>query len=231
MDKPLEKVVANYLHEHPDFLVENRDLLININLPHDVSGNIISLIEHQTRIQREEIHRLRTTIGRLEQQSENFYRVLRTIHKISKLFMTGEPVQESADNFRRELKTEFDADETRLLIFMQKPFPDLLENSGVIATTTNDKRKTFFLEVFNRKKALCGILQEELMVLLFGKGSNVLYSTILYPLTTDSSWTGLVAIASNQHDRYQQGPETELFTLFCDLFSYSLTPVINKSVN
>lgn len=225
MDETLKEQMIEHLNSHPDFLLKNKELLSELLLPHPVvdrsTGNVVSLVEVQTRIQRDEIHDLKDILKVQTTDSKHLHESLQSIRENLACFLEPQPLAETCEIFYRILKYNFSATVIKCVLFMQSPFPAVLETSGLLVADKNDKRKKFLLEVFHRGKPLCGVLQEEIMTLLFGEDSYALSSTVLYPIRVEQD-DALIALASCERDRYGLGSELELMCLLCDLFARTI---------
>jgi uncharacterized protein YigA (DUF484 family) len=58
VEEPTREQVVEYLRNHPDFFVDQDELLRSLTLPHD-SGQAISLVERQVHLFREQRDTLR----------------------------------------------------------------------------------------------------------------------------------------------------------------------------
>jgi uncharacterized protein YigA (DUF484 family) len=229
MDESLKEKMIAYLNTHPEFLLQNKELLTEVLLPHPVadhpSGNVVSLVEVQTKIQRDQIHDLKDTLKTQVTDSNHLLEALQSIRNNLPCFHESYPITEAYEFFFRTLKYNFSATEVRCILFMPTPFPAVLRESGLILTNNNDKRKIFLLELFHRKKALCGVLQEEIMSLMFGKDHSDLSSTMLYPVNIGQH-DALIALASQERNRYGIGIELEVICMFCDIFAHYLENIL-----
>jgi uncharacterized protein YigA (DUF484 family) len=81
----------------------------------------------------------------------------------------------------------------------------------------NAKLKYLFIELLNRGKPLCDSLQDEQVRLLFQAAAGHISSTILIPLRLADAEV-LLAIGSQQRNRYSRGFELELLQFLCAMF-------------
>lgn len=232
MDDTFKESVIEYLNKNPDFLLKNKTLLSELLLPHPVadnqSGNVVSLVEVQTRIQRDEIHELQDSLNAQTSDSAHLYESLKAIRTNLPLLAGTSSLTESYENFCHILKYHFSATKHLSIVFSQTPYSPSLNDSGIEFVSEHDKRKTFLLDLFQRKKALCGFLQDEIKFLLFGKDSRDLTSFMLYPIQVLDN-DGLIALGSNEKDRYGIGSEVELICLFCDVFAKTIESSIKEN--
>ncbi len=59
--------IIAYLRDHPDFFVTYADILSELKIPHDIAGNVASLIEYQVAQLRHENSGLNESLKRAEQ--------------------------------------------------------------------------------------------------------------------------------------------------------------------
>lgn len=223
-----EQDVIHFLNTHPEFLREHKEILQSQALPHEGldkrSGRVVSFIEYQTQRQRETLQAQQSSIEGLQAKAEQLTRILQSVHSSILEYGSTQEVIHTTEVFREQMQTLFDAKQVQIFLFSSESFPDALNQAPLVLASEHDKRRTFFLELFFRRRALCDMTQDELVTMLFGTDTRWIRSTLVYPLlsSTEQAWSGLLALASDQRDRYAVGAEIECLGLLCDVFAERL---------
>ena len=210
-DRTLEDVVVDYLQNHPDFLEQRPDALVNLDLTHR-SGEAVSLIERQ-------VEMLRTRNAELEKQLASLVRVAteneRLVTRLHRLSIELMPVAERSDFFTQlgnRLLNDFNADILQICLFDA----ELAAEAGadVAAIDADDPEVEAFAPLLQKENATCGRLNESKMNFLFGSKARWVQSVALVPLGENGE-LGMMAIGSSDQARFYPG----MGTLFLDLLA------------
>lgn len=115
-DKISSDVIAKYLREHPDFFLNQPDLLTELTLPHE-SGPAVSLVEKQVAILRERNMEMRQRLSRLldnaKQNDALFDKTKRLVLSLLESKDLASVVEALYDSFNKDFGIHF----TRLILF------------------------------------------------------------------------------------------------------------------
>jgi hypothetical protein len=193
-DRTLEDVVVDYLQNHPDFLEQRPDALVNLDLTHR-SGGAVSLIERQ-------VEMLRIRNAELEKQLASLVRVATENAERSDFFT----------QLGNRLLNDFNADILQICLFDAELAAEAGED--VAAIEADDPEVEAFAPLLQRENATCGRLNESKMNFLFGSKARWVQSVALVPLGENGE-LGMMAIGSSDQARFYPG----MGTLFLDLLA------------
>jgi len=201
--------IIEYLRNHPDFFVEHTDILFELNIPHNTSGNVSSLIEHQVAQLRHENSSLNEHLEKSEEDVAHQRKLAKTTHALSLQLMKVESLKALNDLLSKSLRQHYQADQFLFLVF--KTPIDSEDCSNIRFHETNSKLAFMFTELFHHNKPLCDSLQTEHIDALFetiGETESI-RSTAIIPVQ-QSDWHGMLVLGSNKQDQYCHGFEMDL---------------------
>jgi len=215
----LDKVVADYLREHPDFLVENPDILEIVEVGHE-SGAASSLIERQVQQLRASNEDLSRQLNRLVRVASDNERLMSRLHRLTLNLMSIADHRDFFSHLEDSLRNDFNADVVRVCLFDS----DTARDAGdiVMAVATDDPGVEQFRPLLDRDGAVCGRLSESKLQFLFGSRANWVQSTALVPLGEKGA-DGMLAIGSSDPARFYPGMGTLFLDLLADVISTSLS--------
>ncbi len=193
-----EADVIAYLQADPDFFLNHDDLLTTLNLPHHESGSVVSLIERQVGIMREEKSRSEQQFKVLHQTAQNNEHLLKRLQHLIILLIQSDSLEQSISYLRSALLDDFHADSAVVKIYdpglgQSKGIDDDLEDLKVVQP------------LIAKHTPFCGSLTDAQRCSLFGKNGSEIASAVIIPLPgTNNSKAplGLVAIGSIDPARY-----------------------------
>lgn len=206
--------VARYLKEHPDFLSEHGELFSQITVPHPHGGQAITLAERQ-------LHALRDKIGQLER-------------KLGELIRFGEENDEIGAKVHRLSVALIEADSFQALRYVL--FQSLIEDFRVphvalrIWNTPVRHEGDDFKPVSDDVRFFCGDLRHPYcgapgnieIVGWFGEAAPHIRSVALLPLWRDVNAFGLLALGSEEAERFYSGMGTLYLSWIGDLCAAAL---------
>lgn len=211
--------VESFLQQHPDFLAERPDLLTQLNVPHQTPDGVSSLIERQVASLRAENQHYRQQLEFLTDTQGNILSLTERVHQLALQMLSVEHPVDSCALLNDYVHVDAHADAAALFLFLdQNPFTDI---PLVEVRHRNDKLRLLLSELFNRGKPLLDSLQAEHLPLMFGTTASNIHSSVLLPVIGDQ-WDGLLAIGSENRDRYRRGPELELLVFLTRLTAIQL---------
>jgi uncharacterized protein YigA (DUF484 family) len=222
-----EDTVATYLLEHPEFFINQEELLASLRIPHK-SGGAISLLERQVSLLRrrneESQEKIRHFIDNAKENDELFEKTRSVILDI----LASNSLPELSAFITGKLKENFSASCSTLFFATNKPD----ENSELSLLPLDQTRKVLG-KLFQRKRAYCGKLDTDQTELFF-PDTPAINSAAIVPIHFNDDKTGkeilpgipLLVIASNKPQHFN----SSLDTLFLDFIGEVLSAHIVKLV-
>lgn len=215
-----EESVARYLQHNPDFFERHQPLLARLRLPHVRSGSTISLVERQVEV-------LREKHASLEQKLTDFVQVARAndaiadrMHRFTRRLLRAGSRDRALQNIEAGLRQDFDSFNSVLLLIGSEPTN--VDERFLRMLPQDDPRLKSFDTLFASGKPRCGQVRDSQRELLFGSEANDIGSVALVPLG-DKGSLGLLALGSNDRDRFHPGMSTEFLARLAELVSDALT--------
>jgi uncharacterized protein len=215
-----EESVARYLQHNPDFFERHQPLLSRLRLPHARSGSTISLVERQVEVLRE---KHAATEGKLAE----FVRVARSndavadrMHRFTRRLLRAGSRERVLQSIEAGLRQDFDSFNSVLLLIGHEE--SSADERFLHVIPPDDLRWKSFETLFASGKPRCGQVRDSQRELLFGTEANDIGSVALVPLGEKGS-LGLLALGSNDRDRFHPGMSTEFLARLAELISDALT--------
>lgn len=216
-----EETVARFLQNNPDFFERHLPLLARLRLPHVRSGSTISLMERQVEV-------LREKQSGLEGKLAEFVRVARAndaiadrMHRFTRRLLRAGSRERVLQNVEAGLRQDFDSfNSVLLLIGVENTHAD---ERFLRVLRADDPQLKSFEALFASGKPRCGQVRDSQRELLFGSEANDIGSVALVPLGAKGSPLGLLALGSNDRDRFHPGMSTEFLGRLAELISDALT--------
>jgi len=220
--------IIEYLRNHPDFFVERTDILSELNIPHNTSGNVSSLIEHQVAQLRQENSSLNEHLEKSEEDVVHQRKLAKDTHALSLQLMKVESLKALNDLLSKSLRQHYQADQFLFLVF--KTPIDSEDCSNIRFHDTNSKLAFMFTELFHHNKPLCDSLQTEHIDALFetiGETESI-RSTAIIPVQ-QSDWHGMLVLGSNKQDQYCHGFEMDLLNYITMISAALIENIVSNS--
>jgi len=220
--------IIEYLRNHPDFFVEHTDILSELNIPHNTSGNVSSLIEHQVAQLRHENSSLNEHLEKSEEGVAHQRKHAKATHDLSLQLMKIDSLKALDDLMSKSLRQHYQADQFLFLVF--KTPIDSEDCSGIRFLEDNSKLAFMFTELFHHNKPLCDSLQTEHIDALFGatEETESIRSTVLIPVQ-QSDWHGMLVLGSNKQDQYCHGFEMDLLNYITMISAAIIENMVSNS--
>lgn len=202
--------VASYLISHPNFFDHHPEVLAALQVPHLISG-AASLIEQQVRVLRKQLETEHHRVSHVIALAREYDAMVTRLHSVTLKLIALDTLEELCNLARDFLLREFNADAVVLKLF---PLVTAVDQPP-------DPTATAFQAFVTRKHAQCGSLDGEQSKLLFGETNITLRSAAFIPIHTNTQF-GILAIASNDLDRFHTDMATDLLDRLGEIFSYKL---------
>ncbi|MDH5190970.1 MAG: DUF484 family protein [Gammaproteobacteria bacterium] len=220
-----EKTIADYLRTHPDFFSRHTQLLSTLKIPHH-AGDAISLVEYQVSALREQKKRLERELKTLISVARDNDQLSKYMHRLTVALMETATLNEIVQVVQESLRNDFNADAVALRLFIDN-LDDASSLPENIVTERNHPSVSEFEKILNDTKPVCGKFRQSQMEYLFSEQHEEIKSAALIPVS-GTTYTGILAIASHDKDRYHAGMGTLFLQYIGDLLSCTLRPFIEE---
>ena len=215
----LHDSVVSYLGQHPEFLYDHPELLADLSVPHLTGGGAVSLIERQVQALRDQIVRLKMSLHDLVAIARDNEQLSQRMHGLSLALMETAGPAELFTMLAEGLQRDFGAEFVGVRIFAEHPgdSPILAEFVGA-----HPPEAELFRSVIAHGKPVCGRLTRQQQAFLFGTSFERDCSAIQVPLLA-SAWGGVLAVLSQDPDRYHPGLGVDLLAHLGDVTAQVLS--------
>jgi uncharacterized protein YigA (DUF484 family) len=193
----LEAKVADYLDAHPDFFERNPEVLGKLQVPH-VIGGAVSLIEHQVTVLRRQLETERSRLSHLISRARDYESLSNRLHALVLRLIPARHLEGLREALTEALCQELKADAVSLKLFPIAP-----------GTPGGDPLTESFQGFLDREQALCGPLDEDKTLALFGEAGASVRSAALIPIRAEGC-CGVLAIGATDPGRFVPDMGTDL---------------------
>ena len=219
-----ELSVAMYLEGHPDFFTKYPALLTGLELPHE-SGRAVSLVEKQVALLREQNRQTRRRLHELIEIARQNEDLARRLHRLTLGLMAADRPAALFQTLYADLKQNFQADRAVVRLFAE---PALTPHAAPEFAGEDADDQALFKDISATRQPRCGPLKAPQRAFLFGAEADDLASAVMAPLS-GSGWSGILAIASRDAERFRPGMGVELLANLAELLSLILKPWIKAA--
>ncbi|MCC7412187.1 MAG: DUF484 family protein [Gammaproteobacteria bacterium] len=215
----MEKLVAQYLRAHPDFLSRHPDVLAALQIAHP-TGRAVSLVERQVSVLRDQNRSLKTRFDDLLGIARENENLSRRLHALTLNLMQASSIADVVATLESGLQADFRADSVVVRVFRQggPVAPALATFVGADAP-----ERAAFADALRSRRPLCGRLKRVQHQALFGGDDGESGSAVVLPLG-GRGWDGLLAIASRDARRYRPDLGVDLLSHLGDVASLVIGP-------
>lgn len=196
-DAEMDATVAAYLQDHPDFIARHPEVLSRLHIPH-ASGGVVSLIERQVAVLREQLAAERGRLNHLVARARDYEAFSNRLHELTVKLILARDLAEASVALEATLREEFSAEAVALKLFPLDP-----------GERAADPLVRAFIEFIDRDRCLCGPLAPEQGEVLFGAAAKRIHSAALIPIRGHEQ-TGVLAIGSTDAKRFSPDMGTDL---------------------
>ena len=186
--------VAAYLQEHPDFFDENAELLAHLTVPHPHTGQAISLTERQMHALREKIGQLERKFSELIRFGEENDEIGEKVHRLSLDLLTTESFEDIRQVVLTHLLEDFSVPHVAMRIWnsvLKKDSEEFEPVSEEVCFLAGDLSRPY-----------CGVPSNLEVLEWFGEAAAEVKSICLVPLARDGRPFGLLAMGSEEAERF-----------------------------
>ena len=214
-----EEVLADYLQRHPDFFERHGGLLTRLRIPHDRGGQTVSLVERQVQALREKNERLEAKLQEFVAVAQANDLLSDKIHQLSCRLIRSHGAAQVIAALESSLREDFGATHWMMLC-LRVDVPELsrLTTRHLRLVERSAAELKSFDTFFESAKPRCGQIRDVQRDYLFGNDAAEIGSAALVALGPDASF-GLLAIGSNDTERFQSTMSTEFLSRIGQLVS------------
>ena len=216
--------VAAYLEDHPDFFNKYPALLVGLELPHE-SGRAVSLVERQVALLREQNRETRRRLHELIEIARQNEDLARRLHRLTLGIMAADRPAALFQTLYADLRRNFQADRAVVRLFVE---PAEAPHAAPEFAGGDADEQALFKVILAKRQPLCGPLHARQRAFLFGAEAADLASAVMAPLS-GSGWSGILAIASLDAERFRPGMGVELLANLAELLSLILKPWVKAA--
>ena len=219
-----ESIVATYLEGHPDFFNKYPALVAGLELPHE-SGRAVSLVEKQVALLREQNRQARRRLHELIEIARQNEDLARRLHRLTLGLMAADRPAALFQNLYEDLRQNFQADRAVVRLFAE---PAEAPHAAPEFAGKEADDQALFKDIIAKRQPRCGPLQAPQRAFLFGAEADDLTSAVMAPLS-GAGWSGILAIASRDAERFRPGMGVELLANLAELLSLILKPWVKAA--
>ncbi len=211
-----EDQVIKYLQQHPDFFVQQPNLLAELRLPHD-SGGAISLVERQVAILRERNMDMRHRLSKLLDNARDNDRLFDKTKRLVLALLESSSLNDAINSLFYSFNNDFQIHYTTLILFTDSD--DLKADKARLETI--EQAREHIGTVIRNSKPICGPADAGMVNYLFPNHSNHVGSMALAPLVYGTTF-GVLAIGNRDPHYYRSSMGT--------LFLSYIGEVLNRTL-
>jgi len=219
------KMVADYLRNHPEFFLEQQDLLSDLRIPHS-AGTAVSLIERQVAVLREENGRFKRKLMDLVQVSEENEGLTDRIHQLTLALMESNTLADVVGTLHEHLQNHFGLDAVALRL--KNVSGEAITEKMVQAMDSDDLMLKGHEKAFIEHRPICGRLNEEQIQHVFGHCEVAVQSAAVVPLVKEGL-QGYLGLGSRNPDQFHGSKETLFLRYLGGLVSHALLRALRTS--
>ncbi|MCX9155392.1 DUF484 family protein [Niveibacterium sp. 24ML] len=208
-----QEVIA-YLQAHPEFFNEQPALLAQLSVPHPDTGQAISLTERQLLAMREKLQMLQDKMEELVRFGEENDVIGEKVHRLTLGLLESNSVEAVVGVIDSHLVEDFAVPHVALRVWNSIIQRDTVEFSAV-----SEELRFFAADL---RHPYCGPAAQPEVVGWFGEPGAQVRSVALLPLRRDGVVFGLLALGSEDIERFYPEMGTLYVARIADLVSASL---------
>ena len=210
-----DELVAAYLREHPEFLVEHPEVLAELELPHQ-SGAAVSLVERQVSVLRDRNIEMRNRLGKLIDTARDNDRLFELTRRLVLDLLMSDSLHTATHALNKSLNKDFKTDFNYLCLLGN----ELGETEHYRSVTPAEARESIG-NLLDARQVICGILRKEETEFLFGCDAAEVKSAAVVPIGKGST-IGLLAVGSRNPQHYKSGMGTLFLSYIGEILAHAL---------
>jgi len=206
--------VARYLKEHPDFLADHGELFTQLTVPHPHGGQAISLAERQLHALRDKIRQLESKLAELIRYGEENDEIGEKVHRLTLALVEAEDYDVLRFALLENVRDNFSVPNVALRIWA-----DAQSREGEDFSSVTEELRFFATDLSH---PYCGAPANLEVIDWFGPAACHIRSVALVPLRRDDQVLGLLALGSEEAERFYPGMGTLYLARIGDLVAAAL---------
>lgn len=206
--------VARYLKDNPDFLAEHGELFTLLTVPHPHGGQAISLAERQLHALRDKIRLLEVKLAELIRFGEENDEIGEKVHRLSVGLLEAVDYESLRMGLFDSLREDFSVPNVALRIWnsvLKRDGEDFAPVTEAVRFFAGDLRHPY-----------CGAPVNLEVLDWFGEAAPHVRSIALMPLRRDAQVFGLLALGSEEAERFYPEMGTLYLSRIGDLVAAAL---------
>lgn len=186
--------VVNFLRDNPDFFDRNSNLLTDLTVTHPSNGQAISLTERQLIALRDRIAQLEDKFAELLAFGEENDAISEKVHRMSLSLLEAEDFESIRNAVYLHLKEDFSVPHVAFRVWnsvLSRSGPEFLPVGEEVRFFTGDLLQPY-----------CGAPTLKEILNWFGPAGRLIRSVALVPLCRDEQPFGLLAMGSEDAERF-----------------------------
>ncbi len=192
--------VARYLRQNPDFLAEHGELFTELTVPHPHGGQAISLAERQLHALRDKIRQLEGKLAELIRFGEENDEIGEKVHRFSLALIEAADFEAVRHAVFHNMQEDFAVPHVALRIWNS-----VIAHEGEDFTPVSEAARFFAGDLH---QPYCGAPGNIEVVSWFGEVAPHVRSVALVPLRRNAQVFGLLALGSEEVERFYPGMGT-----------------------
>lgn len=194
--------VAQYLEQHPEFFAEHAQLLTRIQVPHPRGTGAIPLSERQVLSLREQNRALESKLAELIQFGEQNDDISQRVHRLAVALMAAGDLAELIERCCRAVRDDFGVPHAALRLWRG-------EGEGDAFDATSPELQAYAAAL---PRPFCGPNANFEAVAWFGEAAPLVRSVAFIPLRDGGATFGMLAMGSEDPERFY----TDMGTLYLE---------------
>ena len=211
--------VVDFLTANPDFFERNPQLVARLQIPHQDSGQAVSLIEKQVDILRKQNHQLERKLVDLIEVARANDAAVERIHQLVLGLMDADDLPDMLHTLADSLRHRFGADAVTMILF--KGDKDTVEFGPVRRRERDSDGMEEFQNVLKNGQPIVGRLRPRQLEILFEEQAPRIGSAALIPLGEQAE-IGLLAIGAHSEDQFGPTLGTTFLVRIGDILATAL---------
>ena len=214
-----DTAVANYLKQHPDYLIRHTELLEHLEIKQGITG-ATSLLERQTGILRSKNKHLEDQLDNLIIAARSNEQIMKRLQHLTLELLRADDLDMLLSTCQDVLRGDFNSDFVSFRLFQDKPSGQ--NKSGLHYVKSNHTMMKAFDSLFQDLKPVCGPCPEEQLNFLFRENGSRIKSVALIPLQCNHS-IGLLALGSVETERFDKDMGTVFISHLGELIATAIS--------
>lgn len=218
--------VIRYLKSHPDFFMNQDELLLDLKIPHE-RGVAISLVERQLQLLREHNLELRRRLGKLVDVARDNDRLFEQTRKLVLGLLESQDLEQATETLKDGLEQDFEIDFHSLILFTRQPANLTIreEDPGTADEILGDLLSGFSDRQSSGQKVICGRMRTRELEFLFPEHHGEIGSLALAPLNFPDN-VGILALGSRDENHFR----ASMGSLFIGYLSDVTSRVVSRLI-